>query len=222
MQNYDQITWATVFQAIGVAKPQIDIWAPIANQVIDSTTFDGGDEELAQFLGQCAHESEFFSEMEENFNYTPTGLIATFGSGRVSLQQAQVLCRVDGQHAADQRGIANLVYGGEWGRTHVGNIGPTDGWDFRGSCWIQTTGRDNFVAAEKDTGIPFSTQPDLMRQPCAEALKAQISWWKRHITMEMLTDDVALRHKVNTKGLGLDHTRSLTKAARTVIATLQG
>jgi putative chitinase len=222
MNNYDAVTWSTVFKAMGVHQPEIDVWATITSHVIHKDTFDGGDEELAQFLGQCVHESDFFTSMEENFNYSPEGLIATFGSQRVSQAQAQALGRVQGQHAANRQGIANLVYGGEWGRTHLGNTQPNDGWDFRGSGWIQTTGRDNFARAEKDTGFPFTSNPDLMRQPGVQALQAQISWWKRNITMEMLTDDVALRKKVNTKGLGLDHTRSLTTAARTVISTLQG
>ena len=37
-------------------------------------------------------------------------------------------------HPADQEGIANLVYGGAWGRDNLGNAQPGDGWRYRGSA----------------------------------------------------------------------------------------
>lgn len=89
-------------------------------------------------------ESAGFTRVAENLNYSAEGLLATFGTGRISSKDAWRVGRVDawGQKA-DQRAIANIVYGGEWGRKNLGNVRANDGWDFRGQGYKQITGRDN-------------------------------------------------------------------------------
>ena len=100
--------------------------------------------EYAYLMGQVYVESGGFTRFTENLNYSAEGLLATFGTSRISSKDAWRVGRVDkwGQKA-DQRAIANLVYGGEWGRLNLGNIRPNDGWDFRGQAWKQITGRSN-------------------------------------------------------------------------------
>jgi putative chitinase len=44
---------------------------------------------------------------------------------------------------ANQQMIANILYGGEWGRKNLGNTKPGDGWAFRGCGPIHITGRGN-------------------------------------------------------------------------------
>lgn len=100
---------------------------------------------LDDFLGQCWVESLGFSRLAENLNYSAEALKKNFGRHRISLAEADRYGRTATQKA-DQRAIANTIYGGEWGKVNLGNIHPTDGWDNRGSGFIQNTGRRNITA----------------------------------------------------------------------------
>lgn len=101
---------------------------------------------LDDWLGQMWVESKGFSTLTENLNYSVEGLRATFGRHRISDAQCEAYGRKPGR-PADQRAIANIVYGGEWGRVNLGNIHPNDGWDMRGSGVKQITGRANIEAS---------------------------------------------------------------------------
>src|SRR5690606_24695273 len=73
--------------------------------------------EYRHLLAQCYVESGGFTRLTENLNYSAEGLLSTFGVSRISSKDAWRVGRVDawGQKA-DQRAIANIVYGGTWGR----------------------------------------------------------------------------------------------------------
>lgn len=112
---------------------------------------------LDDWLGQMWVESAGFSTMVENLNYSVEGLRATFGRHRISDAECAAYGRKPDQ-PANQKAIANIVYGGEWGRINLGNVRPTDGWDFRGSGFKQITGRRNteasgFTAKELRTDV---------------------------------------------------------------------
>lgn len=109
----------------------------------------------------------------ENLNYSVAGLIGTFGRHRISVRDAQRLGRVDGR-PADQQAIANIIYGGAWGRKHLGNTQPNDGWHFRGVGMDQVTGRTNFskVAELLGLGNALMANPTVLLDPdyAAEAM----------------------------------------------------
>lgn len=104
-----------------------------------------------------------FLTKQESLNYSPEGLRGTFGIARISPSQALALGRTPA-HAANQPAIANIVYGGEWGKTHLGNVQPNDGWDMRGRGLCQITGRANYERFARLLGLPLDTNPDLAMQ----------------------------------------------------------
>jgi putative chitinase len=83
-----------------------------------------------------------------NLNYSDEALIKTFGRHRISIEDANKYGRTK-EHAANQKAIANTIYGGEWGKINLGNIYPDDGFNLRGSGPIQMTGRGNITAFGK-------------------------------------------------------------------------
>ena len=98
---------------------------------------------LAHWLGQMFVESAGFTTREENLNYSATSLIRMFGRHRISEADALKFGRTS-QHPANQNAIANIIYGGEWGRKKLGNTQPGDGWRYRGGGDKQITGRANY------------------------------------------------------------------------------
>lgn len=98
----------------------------------------------SHFLGQISVESGGFKTFRESLNYSVDGLMKTFGRHRISEADCRRYGRAPGQ-PANQEAIANLVYGGAWGRDNLGNTQPGDGWRFIGRGLKQLTGRENYT-----------------------------------------------------------------------------
>lgn len=165
---------------------------------------------IAEFLANVCHETGGYTRLSENLNYSVEGLVKTFGRHRISAADANLLGR-SGKRAADQKAIANKIYGGDWGRTNLGNTKPNDGWDFRGSGPGQVTGRSNFEKVEKESGLPVVANPDLLRQ-ADSGMKAALILWRNWGLNEMADagQTTAIRKRWNGGSLGLDE----VKAAR--------
>ena len=89
--------------------------------------------EICSFLANIAVESRGLTRMTESLNYSVDGLLRTFGRHRISEADARRLGRKRGERGlslARQEELANLLYGGEWGRRNLGNTEPGDGWRF--------------------------------------------------------------------------------------------
>jgi putative chitinase len=99
----------------------------------------------AHFIGQMAVESSGFQRLRESLNYSVSGLLSTFGRHRISEADAKALGRT-ATRPANQAAIANLIYGGDFGRKNLGNTQPGDGWRFIGRGCKQLTGRANAAA----------------------------------------------------------------------------
>lgn len=151
---------------ISLGFGRTDICTMVANAI--STM--GGDYHLdtvirvKHFLGQCAIESDFYRRLEENLNYSEEGLLKTFGAHRITPAQAKAVGK-NASHAADPKGIANIIYGGDWGKRNLGNTGPHDGWDMRGSSIKQITGHENFYKFTSWMRAIDPTCPDFVANP---------------------------------------------------------
>lgn len=218
MPPRDFTDWLCILGACGVAAAQQALWAQVFVDTLKPAAFSRGDEDLADFLPNILHESAMLTRLEENLNYTPEGLLATFGAHRITPEQAQAYGRVSGKHDADQKAIANTVYGGEWGRKNLGNILPDDGWRYRGRSPIQITGADNYRRVGDIVGQNLEGIPDLLSQP-RFALEACVAWWEDRIPDALLGETTALRKRVNGGTLGLADVQKLT---RLVVPALKG
>lgn len=121
---------------------------------------------IAYALATAYHETnKNMKPNTENMNYSVQGLINTFGRHRISLEDANRLGRKPGEGplpVARQKAIANILYGGAWGRTNLGNTEPNDGWMFRGRGMDHCTGRRNYRVTGNDIGVDLIAKPDLL------------------------------------------------------------
>ena len=119
----------------------------------------------AMFIAQMGHESGGFTRLVENLNYAADSLVPTFGKHRITAQQAAALGRTATQ-PANQRAIANLVYGGEWGKKNLGNQVAGDGWKYRGRGLKQVTGLSNY----RSCGLALKLELVTMEKTCEPAV----------------------------------------------------
>jgi len=99
----------------------------------------------SMFLGQIHVETGGFRSNVESLNYAyDSPMMRNFIRwGRISDADAKKFGRTAG-HPAHQNALANILYGGDFGRKNLGNTQPGDGWKFRGRGLKQLTGRDNY------------------------------------------------------------------------------
>lgn len=165
---------------------------------------------LAHFFAQIHHESANFTRLQENLNYSVDGLIKTFGRHRITEAQARQFGRTPKQRA-NQEAIANILYGGEFGRRNLGNTQVGDGFRFRGRGYKQITGRANYSKLSKDVGIDYLNNPDwLLRE--ADAMLSALWFWKSNDCNDFADKDdvVGLTRVINGGRIGLAERQKLT------------
>lgn len=150
------------------------------------------------FLAQAATETGGLTKLTESLNYSVAGLRATFGKHRISDADVKRLGRAPGR-PAKQEEIANIIYGGAWGRKNLGNTEPGDGWRYRGSGILQTTGRANFRRAGRED------DPEALRTP-GPALTSALKFWTDHSLNALADRDemTKIRKVINGGTNGLD------------------
>lgn len=127
---------------------------------------------VAHFLAQLDEESGGYTRFDEGMNYTPDSLLAKF-SKRITHEQAQKYGRTN-SHSANKEMIANIIYGGAWGKKNLGNTQVGDGWKFRGRGLIQITGRANYQAYKSYSGVDVISNPSLASTP---SIAIDIAGW---------------------------------------------
>lgn len=138
--------------------------------------------EVCSFLANIGVESGGLTRMTESLNYSVDGLIKTFGRHRISEADARRLGRKPGEAGLSlerQAEIANIIYGGSWGKQNLGNTEPGDGWKFRGYGPKQITGRGNCSKLAQALGMTVDDIPAYLRTP--EGGCAGAGWfWQSH------------------------------------------
>ena len=155
---------------------------------------------VAGFLSQVAHESAQFTAVKENLNYKASALTSLFGS-RITAAQAAEVGRDDAtKKAANQQGIANIIYGGAWGAKNLGNVNEGDGWSFRGRGLIQLTGRSNYTRCGQALGKDLAEDPSYLETPEGAARSAAWYWKSRGLNEVADTGDVVKMTKLVNGG----------------------
>ena len=111
----------------------ISYWYSALEKLLPDYNIDNP-QRLANFLGQCYHESGGFVFIKENLNYRWQSLRKVFAKYFPTDQLAQ-------QYEKQPQKIANRVYASRMGN---GPEESGDGWRFCGRGLIQVTGRDNY------------------------------------------------------------------------------
>lgn len=100
----------------------------------------------AGFLAQCGHESDGFTVLKENLNYSAEGLNKTFKKYFPTVESAR-------PYARNPERIANRVYANRMGN---GPESSGDGYKFRGRGAIQLTGRNNYTRYARDLDLSIN------------------------------------------------------------------
>lgn len=133
---------------------------------------------IPYFLAQLAVESAEFTTLQENFNYSVRGLLNTFSRIRITEADANRVGRTPTK-AANREEIANLLYGGAFGRKNLGNTEVGDGWKFRGRGFMQVTGRYNYSVFAKSIGMSLDATVNYLETP-EGALESAMNFWRRN------------------------------------------
>lgn len=169
---------------------------------------------IAGFLSQIGVESGGLSSLQESLNYKVDSLLRMFGRHRITEDDARKFGRVDGGQKANQEMLANLLYGGEFGRKNLGNTEVGDGWKYRGRGLKQLTGRSNYKRCGADLGMDLIGNPDLLLEPVNAALSAGWFWNTNGLNAIADTGNVvAMTKRINGGDIGLDKREALFKVA---------
>ncbi|EMI3953020.1 glycoside hydrolase family 19 protein [Enterobacter hormaechei] len=185
------------FQPVSVAMKEFGITNPV---------------DQAMFIAQMGHESTRFTRLVENLNYAAENLVPTFGKHRITAQQAAALGRTATQ-PANQKAIANLVYGGEWGKKNLGNQVAGDGWKYRGRGLKQITGLSNYRNCGHALKLDLVTQPELLEQD-EYAARSAAWFYVSHGCLLHSGDVERVTLLINGGRNGLDKRRALFNLAK--------
>jgi putative chitinase len=103
------------------------------------------------FLSVCIEESGGLTALVEDDNYSAARAAQVFPSIFPTVASAE-------PYAGNPVAFANKVYDGRMGNI----LGSNDGWNFRGQGLLQVTGRDEFAALSKATGLSLLANPNLV------------------------------------------------------------
>lgn len=147
---------------------------------------------IACFLGQCAVESGSFTHLEENLNYRAQRLKEVWPKLYNDSNVAK--------YASNPKLIASRSYAGIIGN---GDEMSQDGWKYRGRGVIQLTGKANYLAYARASGIDVLNNPDQVATMPVAMLSAGHYWHSRDLNQYAdKLDFASITKRVNAGMLG--------------------
>lgn len=168
---------------------------------------------VVHFMAQVLHESGALTLQFENLRYSAEGLVKTWP------RRFRPLGPLEPEDFANNpEKLANEVYGGR-----MGNVGPGDGYLYRGRGLLQLTGKDSYARATTFLRQGTPGAPDLTREPDAVVAAAwclhvaAAEWAARGCNQAADQDDVAkVTRLINGGEIGLSERIMWTAKTRRV------
>lgn len=155
---------------------------------------------IAHFLAQVCHESNNFSAVSENLNYSASALRRVFGKYFNDDDIAN-------EYARQPEKIANRVYASRMGN---GDETSGDGWAYRGRGLMQLTGKSNYQRFDDAYGVDVVSQPDVIANDPALCVAVAGWYWDGNDLNTLADDDDVKRitKRINGGYHGLDDRKS--------------
>lgn len=197
--------------APGCGNPEA--WSEALNTAMLTYGIADSDEDMAEFLAQCAHESQQFMRLEENLRYTPDRLMVVWPKKFPTLEIAT-------KHANSPHSLADYVYAGRFGN---GDEASGDGWKFRGRGVIGVTFKDNYKALGLKLGLPLLECPDML-QTIPNAANSAALFWKSHGLNALASDGdfLSVTRAVNGGTNGLTERQKYLARTRAALGIAKG
>lgn len=202
------LTVTELERAAGIPTQRAELWLPHVNGALAESGCQTP-AQIAQWIAQVGHESGDFVRLVESLDYKPEALKRTWPSRYndwLAAQHGRSLAK-----PADQRTIANHVYGGR-----MGNTGPDDGWNYRGRGLIQVTGKTNYAECGRALGLELVARPELLEQRQHAAASAAWLWSVNNIA-SVHGDVEAATRLINGGTNGLEDRRKRFARALSVL-----
>lgn len=205
-------------------KETAEKFLPYLNEVLPKFGIDTK-LRLAGFIAQTVHESTGWSVLQEGLNYSAEGLANTWPKRYAkTLQNGSYAKNLVGRYLPSQKAlnlakkpimIANDCYANRMGN---GDVASGDGWKYRGLGLKQTTGKSNYTALSKATGIDFVNHPELLLEPVYALISAAWFWQANNLNRFADKKDIQGMTKVINGGtIGLDKRIALFNKALAAI-----
>lgn len=163
---------------------------------------------INHFLSQCLHESNVFSALKENLNYSAEGLLKTFKKYFKDIIEAK-------KYERNPEKIANHVYCNRMGN---GDEKSGDGFKYIGRGILQTTGKNNYQKLKDEFKIDFIKNPELLENPEWAVKSAALYWKLNNLNILADKDDLnGITLKINGGTNGLKERGELLKKCKEVI-----
>ncbi len=181
---------------------------PNFNKVLSQYGINKSRLRFRHFMAQVAHESAHFSRLEENLNYSASGLRKVFGKYFPTDADAEA-------YARQPEKIANRVYAN---RMKNGDEASGDGWRYRGRGFIQLTGRENYQTIGAKLGLPLEEDPDAVSRDAVVALRVACAFWEsRNLNRYADKDDInEITRRINGGTNGLTDRKRLLERAKKI------
>lgn len=125
---------------------------------------------LAAFLANSLHETGGWTIIHESLNYKSPARLRAVWPKRYGSKSDAELAHLCGNEVA----LASDTYNGRMGN----RPGTTDGYDFRGALWLQSTGRDHCIALAAKCGYDLAAQPQLLEDFHVNFMMACLEWYE--------------------------------------------
>lgn len=195
-----EVTADQIRQLASNAQPEI-VAGIVSNQLLFDVFGITTPLRMAHFMAQCCHESQGFTRLRENLNYSAERLRVVWPS-RFRGNTAAAY------HRQPER-IANCVYANRMGN---GPEESGDGWRYSGKGLIQLTGRANYAR------LGFEADPEALAT-FPGALAASLGFWRDigKCNPPADADDVEeVTRKINGGIIGLEERTRLTERAKRI------